>query len=125
MEKVKIKKVTKAVRRLAHLSGTELVCIGRCDCGDKPQHRNGGRYHPQAWVTYSRDDYAVVLGDTREFFPSDKWGDCPCGVPYRADEEHFHARSPEYVAAAILQHIADAGVITLKRGLDVLETITL
>jgi hypothetical protein len=103
----------------------EIRAYGRCDCGDQIRHRNGGNYHPAVEVRReSKGNYAVSLVSTREKFPSDHWGDCPCGASYLEGEEHFHTNSPEKVADAILRHLGKEGgsVTFLRRGEVVMST---
>jgi hypothetical protein len=105
---------------------TEIRGSGRCNCGDRIQHRNGGNYHPAVEIREDQGDYAVSLVSTREIFPGDRWGDCPCGAPYLAEEEHFHTSSPEKVADAIIRHLGEeGGTITLLRQGEVVMSIDL
>jgi hypothetical protein len=99
--------------------------FGRCDCGDRPRHFNGGNYHPAVEVRREdQGDYAVSLVSTREIFPGDRWGDCPCGAPYLCEEEHFHTCSPEKVADAIIRHLGkEGGAVTLLRRGEVVISI--
>jgi hypothetical protein len=60
------------------------------------------------------------------FSRGDRWGDCPCGAPYLAEEEHFHTSSPEKVADAIIRHLGEeGGTITLLRQGEVVMSIDL
>jgi hypothetical protein len=41
---------------------------GKCDCGDRVLHFNGGSYHPQAEIyDLGGRKFLVVFGDTRDF----------------------------------------------------------
>jgi hypothetical protein len=84
--------------------------VGICDCGDRPRHNNGGNYHPQVEVRYSAWwKYAITLGDTREFFPGDKWEGCSCGAAFRADEQHLHVSSARKTAQVVRKHLGEGG----------------
>lgn len=93
----------------AEIEWSRIIAHGRCDCGSHVRHRNGGNYHPAAEVIRRGGDYAVSLTSSREFFPGDRWGDCPCGARYLEGEEHFHTSSPNEVAEAILRHLGPQG----------------
>jgi hypothetical protein len=89
--------------------------VGICDCGDRPRHNNGGNYHPQVEVRYSAWwKYAITLGDTREFFPGDKWEGCSCGAAFRDDEQHIHVSSARKAAQAVRKHLGGEGVLYLR-----------
>jgi len=124
MQRLSLENLERLLLRLRDVPYATLTGMGRCDCGTKPRHRNGGNYHPEVAVVYSFHfrEYLVSLQDSREFVPGfDEWGDCPCleespTVPYRRDEEHFHSDSPEDVAWAIISHLGPGGSVYLRNG---------
>jgi hypothetical protein len=93
---------------------TYIWGVGICNCRGRPHHNNGGNYHPQIEVRYSPAwGYALTLGNTREFFPGDKWEGCSCGAAFRDDEQHIHVSSARKAAQAVRKHLGE-GVLYLR-----------